>query len=531
MNNIEDLITGVTVSYNTKELLEKAISSIRKFHPKMKLIIVDGSDRRNPCYEYIKNLADEYTRIFHTDENIGHGRGLCIGINYINTPYFLTFDSDIEMMKSPLQKMFDMIEEDTYGVGYTEPTDFGGHEWGSRKNKMHEGPIKYLHPYFCLIQKKEYDKLPPFIHHGAPAVNTMLAIHRKGIADKVIKEFDGLGHTASSGWTWTGKMREYILHNTRGTRDTNLKSNIPEIPGKWEKVIDPGIGGVTCITCTGDRPIPFDLSLKWMKNQKIKPSQWIIVDDGFTPIKVPDLPYITYIRREPKSTDPKHTMILNMQEAIKHILGEKIIIWEDDEYYSPDYIQDISSLLDKYIIVGIGRSKYYFLPGNTYYSHNNMGHASLAQTSFRKEILPEIIDVLEGDSFFDVRIWKIFNDKDVTLKETGLHERVTNDGRGFIFNDKDKSLYVGMKGMPGRRGIGSGHKGIGAKDTNNLDVLHGWIPNLQDCEIYISLLENNHIETKKETNIIKNIQQHSNVKNMNKRKENLRILATKSRLR
>lgn len=510
--NVEEVVTGITVCHNTKELLERAYTSIRKHHPEMNIIIVDTSDRKNSCYGYVLTLRGPRTKVMHVDKNIGHGKGLCMGINGVQTPYFLIFDSDIEMFKSPISKMLEMMENDTWGVGYIERTDLGGHEWGSRKEKMQYGSMKYMHPYFCLIQYKEYKKYSTFIHHGAPATQIMLEFHKNGLSDIVLKEFPGLGHTSSSGWTWKGSPKEYIRHDTRGTRDVLKKESKGrmEIEGKWDIIKEPKIiqvssSNVCAITCTGDRPIPFDLSLKWMKNQKIKPSQWIIVDDGFTPIKVPDLPYITYIRREPKSTDPKHTMILNMQEAIKHILGEKIIIWEDDEYYSPDYIQDISILLEKYMIVGIGRSKYYFLPGKTYYSHNNMGHASLAQTSFRKEILPEIIDVLEGDSFFDIRIWRIFNDKDVTLKETGLHERVTNDGRGFIFNDKDKSLYVGMKGMPGRRGIGSGHKGIGAKDTNNLDILHGWIPNLQDCEIYISLLENNHIETKKETNIIKNI--------------------------
>lgn len=525
MNNIEELITGVTVSYNTKELLEKAISSIRKFYPKMKLIIVDGSNRSNPCYTYIQELANENTRVFHTDENIGHGRGLCIGINYINTPYFLTFDSDIEMMKSPLQEMLDMIEEDTYGVGYIEPTDFGGHEWGSRKNKMNEGPMKYLHPYFCLIQKKEYDKLPPFIHHGAPAVNTMLAIHRKGNADKVLKEFKGLGHTASSGWTWISEMREYILHNARGTRDTNLKSHLPEIPGKWEKVIDPGIGGITCITCTGDRPETFALCKRWIVNQTVKPIQWIIVDDGINPIEVPNLPYVNYIRREPKQADPQHTMILNMQEAVKHIIGDKILFWEDDEYYAPDYIFEMSKLMDVYEVVGIGRSKYYYLPGKTYYSHNNMGHASLAQTGFRRSFLPEFNSILPGDSFLDIRIWNIINPGETHLKETGKHEYVSKNGRGFIFNDKDKSLYVGMKGMPGRKGIGSGHKGIGPEDTPEYNVLHGWIPNEDDFKIYSKLDFSSFsrpvtrsINTKKQPII-------SNTRiNIDRRKENLKRL-------
>ena len=493
----DEVITGVTVSYNTKDLLEKAINSIRKFHPMMKLIVVDGSDENNPCYDYIKTIADENTRVFHAKENIGHGRGLCIGIEYIETPYMLIFDSDSEMLKSPVQSMLDVMEEDTYGVGYIEMTDLGGHEWGSRQNKMEEGPMKYLHPYFCLIQISEYKKFPPYIHHGAPAVNTMLAIYRAGLSDKILKEFDGLGHSASSGWTWVGKLREFIKHDTRGTRDTNIKSHRAEIVGKWEAVIDPGeiqTTDVTCITCTGDRKEVFSLCERWMQNQTVKPIQWIIVDDGIEPIKVPNLFYVTYIRREPKSTDPKHTMIANLQEAAKcNILGNKILFWEDDEYYARDYILDMSKLMDTYEVVGIGRSKYYYLPGNTYYSHNNMGHASLAQTGFRKSFLNEFLEILPGDSFLDIRIWNIINPGETHLKETGRHEYISKNGRGFIFNDKDKSLYVGMKGMPGRKGIGSGHKGIGTKDTPKYNVLHEWIPQEEDFNVYINMKLNNNI--------------------------------------
>lgn len=489
--NVNEVVTGVVVSHNTKDLLCTAITSIRKHYPKMKIVVVDGSDENDPCCTYIKGLADVNTRVFHVKNNIGHGKGLCLGIKYVTTPYLLVFDSDIEMINSPLEKMLDMMEEDTYGVGYIEPTDLGGHEWGSRKDKMHEGPMKYLHPYFCLIQMKEYEKYPPFIHHGAPAVQTMLDIHRKGLSDVVLKEFEGLGHSSSSGWTWVGEPRYYIRHDTRGTRDVRVKKRKPEIQGVWEKVVDPGVKGVTCITCTGDRPLAFSLSKKWIESQKQKPSRWIIIDDGKVPIEEKlDASYIQYIRREPQETDPKHTMIMNLKEGLRHVLGDKVFIWEDDEYYSPDYIRDLSALLDKYEVVGIGRSKYYHLRSRTFYAHPNMGHASLAQTCFRKSFLPPLNKIIDGDSFLDIRIWGSINPGQVNLKETGKSEIISKDGRGYIFDDKKKSLYVGMKGLPGRGGIGSGHKGIGTHDPTG-SKLREWIWNDEHFKIYFNFDKNN----------------------------------------
>lgn len=490
--NVDEVVTGIVVCHNTKELIARAFFSVRKYHPTMKIIIVDASDRKDPCYEYVLSLRGPRTQILHVDKNIGHGKGLCLGIVHVQTPYFLIFDSDIEMFKSPISGMLQMMESNTWGVGYLEKIDIGGHEWGSRPEKMKLGPMKYMHPYFCLIQHKEYKKYSPFIHHGAPAVQIMLDIHRMGLSDIVLKEFPGLGHTSSSGWTWKGSPKEYIRHDTRGTRDVMIKKKRIEIEGTWDKIKEPKIeipsSGVCAITCTGDRPIAFYLCSKWIINQKVQPQEWIIIDDGKNPIEnVPKMSYVKYIRREPQPGDPKHTMILNLKEAVKHITANKICIMEDDEYYAPEYIQEMSKRLDSYEVVGIGRSKYYYLPKNTFHQHANMGHASLAQTAFRKSFLKEMINLLNGDSFLDIRIWSLINPGKVSLSETGLQEYVSQNGRGFIFNDNSKSLYVGMKGLPGRFGIGSGHRGIGNRDVN-LSVLGKWVTKSNDLKTYMNVM-------------------------------------------
>ena len=196
---VSELVTGVVVSYNTENLMRRAYESVRKVHPKMNIIVVDGSDKSNSCYEYVCSIADEYTRVFHAKKNIGHGLGLKVGLSYVKTPFALLFDSDIEILKSPVLDMLKMMEDDTYGVGYIEKTAFDGHEWGNKPIHKTQGWMRYLHPYFCLIQMKEYRKYAPFIHHGAPAVNTMLDIHKRGLGEKVIKEFPGLGHSSGCG--------------------------------------------------------------------------------------------------------------------------------------------------------------------------------------------------------------------------------------------------------------------------------------------------------------------------------------------
>lgn len=487
-------VTAVTVVYNTKTLFENCYNAFRKAHPEMKIVIIDSSTQNDPCFSYVQSLRGELTKVIHFDNNIGHGRGVCIGIDNVETPFVLLFDSDTEIFKSPVYNMLSMMEEDTYGVGNIEKTAYDGFEWGAKPHHKDQGYIRYLHPFFCLIQVKEYRKYRSFIHHGAPAINAMLDINRKGSEERIIKEFPGIHHTAGRGFVWEGKPSEWVKHDTQGTRMVvRKKLKRDDIEGKWDPVIDDGEqrvvtenNGISVLTCTGDRSLAFSFLCKWMNNQTLKPSEWIIVDDGKVPLKIPEIPFIKYIIREPKHDDPKHTMILNFKEGLKYVTGNKVVVWEDDEYYSPDYIKEMTGLLDEYEVVGIGRSKYYHLPSSTYLVHPNMGHASLAQTCFRSQFISDINSVIEGDNFLDIRIWNLVNPGEVNLKETGKNEHVSKNGRGFIFDDKEKKLYVGMKGLPGRSGIGSGHRGVGTKDESK-NMLRNWISNESDFNVYTSI--------------------------------------------
>lgn len=228
-------ITGVTVCHNTKEALELAITSVRRFHPDLGIVIIDGSDRPDPCTAYAKSLESFLTSVIVPGYNIGHGRGMCLGIDHVKTPYALIFDSDIEMLKSPILEMLGLMEEDTYGVGYIEKnTAFDGHEWGRKKEHAKQGMMWYLHPMFQLLNVRRYREFHPYVHHGAPCYLAMLDIHKHGLSQKILKEFPGLGHSSGNGINWAGIPREHVRHNTRGTRDVRMRKHLSEIDGPWE---------------------------------------------------------------------------------------------------------------------------------------------------------------------------------------------------------------------------------------------------------------------------------------------------------
>lgn len=202
----------------------------------MQMIIIDGSDVGSECNKYAVSLSSEITTVGVCGYNIGHGRGMDAAIKMCKTKFALIFDSDIVMVKSPIEKMLEMMEEDTFGVGYLEKTGLDGFEYGAHSFHKEQGFMWMLHPFFHLLQVSEYFKFHPYVHHGAPCYLTALDIHNRGLESKIIKQFPGLGHTAGKGWSWTPVPGEWIIHNTAGTRNDRRQHGKSEIEGIWTYV-------------------------------------------------------------------------------------------------------------------------------------------------------------------------------------------------------------------------------------------------------------------------------------------------------
>jgi len=205
-----DNITGIIVSYNEAILLTNCYRSIRRYYPYMKIIIIDGSNLHNPCYKIAQGYIGKHTQVISTHFNIGHGKGMKLGISLCNTDYFLLIDSDTKMIQPPLQKMISEMDLSTYGIGEIIQVD-------KRGLNQDKGEIHYLHPYFALINKHRYNTFKPIIHHGAPMIQSMIHIHGAG-ATGFLKHFP---------------VPDYVEHYGRGTR----KSSPDEFhPKTWEKV-------------------------------------------------------------------------------------------------------------------------------------------------------------------------------------------------------------------------------------------------------------------------------------------------------
>lgn len=198
---------------------------------------------------------------------------------------------------------------------------------------------------------------------------------------------------------------------------------------------------VTLITPTGSRPEAFKLCEKFIARQTYKNSiQWIVVDDG--PIPTECTMHQEYIRGPKIWREGINTQRPNMEAAYEKIRGEYILIIEDDDWYDPCYIERMVDLLEFYPVVGEGNAKYYHLPSQSYKEMHNYSHASLCQTGLRyshRTLLDDAVN--SGQLYFDVELWGKVREAKVP-SHLFLHE----------------NLCVGLKGLPGRAGIGVGHR-------------------------------------------------------------------------
>jgi hypothetical protein len=202
---------------------------------------------------------------------------------------------------------------------------------------------------------------------------------------------------------------------------------------------------VSVITATGDRPEAFKLCDEYMNRQTYKRHiRWIVVNDGFVEVEPKADVAVVYIRRgKIPGERPGMSVALNLLEAIKHVDTEIFAFMEDDDWYSHDYIEQIVNWLEGYDIAGEAPSVYYHIVKRRWMLMSNRSHASLCQTGVKKHLLPEFHKIVTTHPRgIDMRLWK----RGVWKKNLILHPGIESERK-----------CIGIKGMPGRNGMGVGH--------------------------------------------------------------------------
>lgn len=201
---------------------------------------------------------------------------------------------------------------------------------------------------------------------------------------------------------------------------------------------------ICVITPTGDRPEALNLSYQYLYRQTFKDIEWLVIDDGNIPHFIDDCKIkYKYINRQSNTNVLKNTLRENIICALSNLPDcTHIAIWEDDDWYSPFRLERQLSLMEvnDYILHGYKHTIYYNIKYKNWYQFHNKTHASFFETMMSKDMALQYRDILINENpnmFEDTALWKYFGEQGALTDNEGL--------------------CIGIKGMPGRNGIGTGH--------------------------------------------------------------------------
>jgi len=216
-----------------------------------------------------------------------------------------------------------------------------------------------------------------------------------------------------------------------------------------------GLFMIALITSTGSRPDQFNLCQEWMRRQTYQGIVvWIIIDDAL-PISTNNVNEnfrqdwnIIKIYPKPTWIRGQNTQARNIEAGINYLETnckdvEAVFIIEDDDYYKPQYLERMMSRSVGMKVWGEINSVYYNVLYRNYFINRNISHSSLFQLAFKPEMIPLFRSCL-NHRFIDFNFYE------------KLHRQLfVSRGEVGFFNESN--LAIGMKGMPGRAGIGAGH--------------------------------------------------------------------------
>lgn len=171
-----DKITVVIVHFKTLDYTKKALNSVRKFYPSVKIILVNnGDDKESKSFLSLFVQKDKNILLLTPGRNLHHGPGMHEAIKNVSTDWILTFDSDCELLRNSLiEDMFQKVDENTYVIGeIININKFGFFA------KEGEQSFAYVHPKCALFNREIYWKLAPFEKHGAPCITNQIEAQSK----------------------------------------------------------------------------------------------------------------------------------------------------------------------------------------------------------------------------------------------------------------------------------------------------------------------------------------------------------------
>lgn len=196
---------------------------------------------------------------------------------------------------------------------------------------------------------------------------------------------------------------------------------------------------VTVITPTADQPMGIALLERYMSRQTVQPDAWIVADDGDVPATL--TAGQTHVVRK-RAAEGGASLAGNVLATLDRVQGGVVIVMEHDDWYRADHIETCLRELRGFAATGSVWQRYYNVSQRCWKVMRNIGSA-LCNTAFTADKLPAMRAACEqarsrNQIGVDRLFWESLPSAEKNITET--------------------ETVVGIKGLPGRKGLGMGHK-------------------------------------------------------------------------
>lgn len=221
---------------------------------------------------------------------------------------------------------------------------------------------------------------------------------------------------------------------------------------------------IYALTATGGRREGMALLGEYIAAQTYTgPLTWLVVDDCTPRTEVtPPRDNVTVKIVHPgwRWRIGMNSQAACLSEGLRLIQDDAaVIVLEDDDCYLPGHMENVLGALQRFDLVGEKISRYYNVATRRWRELPGRFHASMCSVAVKGGALRTLRDVcLHCSTALDVKLWKGYSGPKRLL---------------------DSANVIGIKGLPGRSGIGVGHRPkFGHPDRG--DMLRQWAGDYAD---------------------------------------------------
>lgn len=208
-------VTAVVINFRTPDLTTRAVTSFRRFYPRLLLLIIDNGSGAGDFVrlQQLSASAPDVITLITNPANLHHGPAMDQASRLARTPFVLFLDSDCEILRGGfLEGMLELLSDGPprYAVGKKILMNDRGFD-------VTENGHEYVRPVCMLMNRALYRELPPFERHGAPCLANMRAASERGLQllhfpiDDYVRH-DGRGTAGRHGYRlgWRGRLNHML---------------------------------------------------------------------------------------------------------------------------------------------------------------------------------------------------------------------------------------------------------------------------------------------------------------------------------